>query len=174
MSGIPPAYLRAITPLIETARGFLEEGQSLAPFAFVGNLSAGSLVPVMLKTGSTGDKESSAASVKHYAAACQADFVFVVMEAWSLRPDQLHRYREIVERYGSIGDSPYATDVVSFSLETRQGIWIAQVPIAPREDPAEGRTFDPPRFRHFSQTLGQFADLLPAKRETVRPHWTLH
>jgi hypothetical protein len=45
-----------------------------------------------------------------------ADFIFMIMEAWSLRKDKLHHREEIMERYGSIGASPYKIDIVSFSL----------------------------------------------------------
>ena len=37
-----------------------------------------------------------------------------------------------MERYGSIGASPYKIDIVSFSLETRHGIWMAQALIKPK------------------------------------------
>jgi len=174
MSSIPAAYLRIVEPLIETARGFLEEGESLVPFAFVGNLTAQTTVPVMLKAGSEREKDDSAAMVKQVAAACEADFVFVVMEAWSLRPDQVHRYQELLERYGSIGASPYAVDVATFTLETRHGIWVAQVPIEPKGDSKGKRTFESPSFQLFTQTQGRFVDLLPATDGAKEPRGTLH
>lgn len=36
---IPTSYREIIEPLIAKARGFLEAGESLSPFAFVGNFS---------------------------------------------------------------------------------------------------------------------------------------
>lgn len=45
MSALPEAYLAIVRPLIATARGFLEAGESLVPVAFVGNFASGQAVP---------------------------------------------------------------------------------------------------------------------------------
>ena len=102
-------------------------------------------------------------SIKRAAALLDADFVFVIMEAWSLRPDKLRRYDEIIDKYGSIGNSPYAIDVVSLALETRHGIWVAQLPIRPKGHSKKKRTFGAPEFRLYTEARGRFVDLLPAK-----------
>ncbi len=99
----------------------------------------------------------------------EADFVFVVMEAWSLRPDKLHRYNEILDKYGSIGNSPYAIDVVTLSLETRHGTWLAQMPIKPKGHSKKKRTFGQPEFRFFTEAKGRFVDLLPTKDNQPHP-----
>ncbi len=161
---IPPqAYLDIITPLIGSARGFLESGETLVPAAFVGNLTTQQTLPVMFNSGSDEIKDESAATIKRVATMIEADFVFVVMEAWSLRPDKLHRVDEILDKYGSIGNSPYAIDVVSMTLETRHGIWVAQMPIKPMGHSKKKRTFGPPEFRFFTEAKGRFVDLLPTK-----------
>ena len=163
ISNPPQAYLDIILPLIGSARSFLENGESLVPAAFAGNLTTQKTMPVMMKAGSDESKDKSAATIKHAAALIEADFVFVVMEAWSLRPDKLHRYEEIIDKYGSIGNSPYAIDVVSMSLETRHGVWVAQLPIKPKGHSKKKRTFGSPEFRFFTEAKGRFVDLLPAK-----------
>jgi hypothetical protein len=173
MSAIPTAYLDIVTPLIATAREMMEDGQTLAPFAFIGNLSRRETVPVTLDTDSDEAKDAAAALIRDLAEQQQADFVFVLMEAWSLPPERFDQLDEILERYGSIGGSPYRVDIISFSLETRHGIWVAQVPITRREPPAEGRTFAEPRFQHFTEAEGRFATLLPAK-DGDGPPPTLH
>jgi len=68
---------------------------------------------------------------------------------------------EIIERYGSIGESPYRLDIVSFSLETHWGIWMAQAPI--EEGEGGSRTFAEPDFRRYPQAEGRFVGLLPIK-----------
>ena len=52
MSALPEAYLKLVLPLIDKARGFLEYGESLQPFAFVG--MAGAAIQAEAET--TGDE----------------------------------------------------------------------------------------------------------------------
>ena len=174
MNAIPSSYLNLINPLIEAARGFVQSGETLAPFAFVGNLSGGGTFPVMLATGSDSEKDDSARAVKQLAELHQADFVFTLMEAWSLPPEHIARFEEIIEQFGSIGESPYRLDVVSLSLETRHGLWVAQVPIEPLAETDKKRTFGEPRFQHFTAAEGRFTDLLPVKDDGIGPTDRLH
>ncbi len=75
----------------------------------------------------------------------------------------LHLTEKIYEKYGSIGASPYAVDIVSMTLETRHGVWVAEVPIKPKGISKKRRTFSAPEFRHFKEMAGRFSHLLPAK-----------
>ncbi len=163
ISNPPEAYMTIITPLIASARGFLENGEKLAPVAFVGNLTTQQIIPVILDPTSDDNKEKSAVVVKRTAAMLEADFVFMVMEAWSLRPDKLNKFNAIMEKYGSIGNSPYAIDVVMLSLETRYGVWVTRLPIKPKGYSKKKRTFGQPAFQLFTETRGRFVDLLPLK-----------
>ncbi len=174
MSAIPDAYLKIIEPLIATARGFLENGEKLAPMAFVGSFTAGSAIPVMLEAGSDAAKDKSALGIKLAAEHTDADFIFMLMEAWSLRKDKMHLMEKIYEKYGSIGASPYAVDIVSMTLETRHGVWFAEVPIKPKGISKKRRTFSAPEFRHFKEAAGRFSHLLPAKNADESAPMTLH
>lgn len=97
----------------------------------------------------------------------------MVMEAWSPRKDKLRQRDEILDRYGSIGASPCAVDIVSLTLETH-GIWVAEVPIKPKPPSKKKRTFGEPEFRHFTEAQGRFVDLLPNKDGEPEPPATLH
>lgn len=163
MTTMPESYWKIISPLIAKAKGFLENGEKLAPVAFVGSFSADSTIPVLLKSSSSEAKDSSALAVKMAAETLNADFVFLLMEAWSLRKDKLSRRDAIMDEYGSIGASPYAVDVVSMALETRYGIWMAEVPIKPEGISKKKRTIATPEFRHFTEFEGRFVNLLPVK-----------
>ena len=118
MSAIPTAYRTLIDPLIEVARGILESGEQLVPVAFIGNLTTHQTFPVMMDAASAEAKDHSAELVRHLAAIHEADFVFIIMDAWGLPRDKMHKFEQIIERYGSIGASPYRIDIVSFALET--------------------------------------------------------
>ena len=163
MSAIPENYWKVISPLIATAKGFLENGETLAPIAFVGSFSSGSTTPVLLKSSSIKAKDDSALAIKIVAETLEADFVFLLMEAWSLRKDKLKQMDAILDKYGSIGASPYAVDVVSMALETRHGVWMAEVPIKPKGNSKKKRTIGVPEFRHFTEYEGRFVNLLPIK-----------
>ena len=165
MSEMPKAYWETIAPLIERARGFLEDGQSLEPIAFVGSFEKKTMTFVLLNTGDGDVKDASAEQVRRTAHRDDADFVFTIMEAWGLPPEKVAKYQAILDRYGSIAASPYAVDVVSFALETRHGSWVAQVPVKPKGIFKRKKAFDAPPFRFFSETAGRFASLLPQKAE---------
>ena len=115
MIPIPERYSKIIEPLIETARGFLENGEELVPFAFVGNFEVGTTIPVRLQADSEEAKDQSARAIKSIAEQHHADFVFTIMEAWSLRSDKLRMVDEIYGRYGSIGEAPdsYKIEIVA-------------------------------------------------------------
>ncbi|MBK1718457.1 hypothetical protein [Thiocystis violacea] len=171
MNPIPSTYLEIISPLIDQARRIMEQGESLVPFAFVGNLTREEILPVMLHTETDKDKDASAALIREIAREIEADFIFVITEAWSLPSEQAPRYAEIIAEYGSIGDSPHRVDIVSFTLETDHGIWAAQIPIGPTGHSPSGRTFTPPRFQYVSDIGGRLTSLLPDRNPTPR---TLH
>lgn len=174
MTAIPAAYLSIVNPLIGVARGIVEGGDSLQPFAFVGNLTTKETIPLLLSTGSDQAKDHSADLVRKVAQGIEADFVLVIMDAWGLPPNKAARFEEIIERYGSIGASPYRIDVVSFALETRYGIWVAQVPVQPKGSSKRKRTFGTPQFQHYTEARGRFGALLPIKDPTGEPPAVLH
>jgi hypothetical protein len=174
MSTIPNAYRTIIDPLIGVARNIVEQGEHLVPVAFVGNLTNGQTHQLLMSAASEKAKDDSADLVRHLAEVHEADFVFVIMDAWGLPQDKLRRYEEIIERYGSIGASPYRIDLVTFSLETRHGLWVAQVAVKPKGVSKKRRTFGVPEFRHFTEAKGRFVDLLPVKDPGATASGVLH
>ena len=170
MSAIPETYWKIVAPLIATARGFLEKGEALAPIAFVGSFTSDICVPVLLQASSNESKDKSASAIKRAADSMNADFIFVLMEAWSLRKDKVLQMDAILNKYGSIGASPYAVDVVSMSLETRHGVWMAEVLIKPKGISKKKRTIGTPEFRHFTEAGGRFVNLLPVKDGAATLH----
>ena len=174
MSTIPQAYLDTLNPLVATARKFMEDGQSLHPIAFVGNFTTGLILPVLFDSSSDEAKDLSSMGIRQTAQELDADFVAVIMEAWSLPEDKARNYKAIIERYGSIGASPYRVDVVTVTVETRHGLWLAQMPIKPKGVSKKRRTFDEPKFRLFTGAEGRFAGLLPVKDDAMPVAGGLH
>ncbi|SDY33129.1 hypothetical protein SAMN05421644_15012 [Allochromatium warmingii] len=142
MSTIPNAYCEIIDPLIQIARGFVEAGESLASVAFVGNLSSGQNLAVPIDTSTPETKNRSAALIRQIADEYEADFVFTMMEAWTLPPRLAPRFQDIIDRYGSIGASPHRVDSVAFTLETHHGIWLAQRELKPKGHSKRRKTFE--------------------------------
>ena len=122
---IPEPYRKHIDPLIAHARDLLEKGDTLAALAFVGNLSKNEVIPVVIDDRTEEAKDQSAHAISMTATVMEADFIFMLREAWKLPQKYMPRHAEILEEYGSIGASPYAQDVAAFSLETTHGTWIA-------------------------------------------------
>lgn len=64
--------------------------------------------------------------------------------------------------------------MVSLSLETRHGVWVAQVPIKPKGISKKKRTIGVPEFGHYTEVQGRFTDLLPVKEGEGGAGDTLH
>jgi hypothetical protein len=167
---LPQAYLDMVMPLVDSARGFLENGEALQPFAFVGNHATRQVIPILIDTATDQSKDRSVQFIKAAAEQTQADFVFTVMEAWGLPRDKMPRFQEILVKYGSVGASPYRIDTASFALETRYGIWIAQATIKPKGHSKKKRTFGPVTFVHADGVEGRFTGLLGDRAETHPLH----
>jgi hypothetical protein len=174
MTAIPAAYRTLIDPLIGVAREIAERGEQLVPMAFVGNLTTGQTYQVVLDASSEQAKDNSADLIRHLATIHAADFVFVIMDAWGLPQNKMHRHQEILDRYGSIGASPYRVDLATFSLETRHGLWMAQALFKPKGVSKKRRTFVEPQFQHCTEAAGRFVDLLPVKDADATGAGVLH
>ena len=160
---LPESYQEVIAPFIAKARGFLESGEKLSTIAFVGNFSTNEMVPVIIDTANESSKDNGSLAIRLNAEAINADFVLIVMEAWGLMKKHLGRHKEILEEFGSVGQSPYREDVVSFSLETTNGIWHGMAPIRPKPPSKKRRTFGQINFIFADGVEGRFAGLLPRK-----------
>lgn len=106
----------------------------------------------------------------------QADFIFLIMEAYSLRADKVPRFEAILDEYGSLANCPesWRIDVVSFSLETRHGVWTALTPIKPKGISKKKRTIGAPEFKLFTEVQGRFTDLLSARDSQDGAQGQLH
>lgn len=163
MPQLPAIYPPIIEPLIGVARKIVESGEPLASQAILGNLDTRQLRILPFLTGSSEDKDRSAESIRALALAIEADFVFLIMDAWGLPPHLVPRFEEILRAYGSIGASPHRVDIVSFTLETHHGIWVAQAPVIAKRQGGKTRTFGAPSFEHQTEVEGRFMGLLPQK-----------
>jgi hypothetical protein len=173
ISSPPKTYIDIIGPLINKARDFLEAGEKLQAIAFVGNLVTNQIIPVLIQQESGEDKDKSARAIQSAAMVLEADFVFTIMEAWSLRADKVPQMDAIMDKYGSIGASPYAVDVCSLLLETKRGVWVAQPLIKPKGISKKKRTIGVVEFRFYTEVKGRFTHLLPVK-EGDEPPTILH
>jgi hypothetical protein len=165
----PQAYMDIIGSLIDKARDFLEVGEKLQALAFVGNLTRKQVIPVMIQSGSIKDKDHSARGIQSAALALDADFVFTITEAWSLRSDKIRQMNAILDKYGSIGASPYAIDVCMLTLETRRGVWVAQPQIKPKGVSKKKRTIGVVEFRYYMDVKGRLSHLLSRKDDDEMP-----
>ena len=168
---LPDRYTELTRPLIEKAGELLESGESLSPLAFVGNFETGQIIPVVINTTDEASKDSSASAIRLAAASIEADYVFTIMEGWGLPKDRLHRHQEVIDRYGSVGASPWRIDTANFMLESRHGTWAAQVPLKFKAPSKKRRQFAAPVVLQFMDGAeGRFPGLLPHKE----PSGTLH
>lgn len=159
----PAAYMEAVDKLIQQAKKLLEAGERLQGFAFVGNIATKQIMPVMIHAGSEDAKDQSVVEVRRAAMVLDADYIFSIMEVWSLRADKVPHMDSIIDKYGSISASPFAVDTCSFLLETRRGVWVSQPVIKPKGISKKKRTIGEVVFQFFTETEGRFSKLLPMK-----------
>lgn len=161
---IPDIYRHNVEGLVAQARILVERGEPLAARAFIAHTGRGEIVPLRLDDSSDESKVRSAHAIQLRAALLGADFIFILREAWRLPEKYLPRYDEIIEKYGSIGASPHAEDLVTFSLETPHGVWMAMPTLRPKPPSKTRRTFGPVTFRHIPDVHGRFVGLLPTAK----------
>lgn len=61
---LPDRYTELILPLIEKAKGFLADGETLSPIAFVGSFESGQVIPIMIDTSNEEAKDNSAQAIR--------------------------------------------------------------------------------------------------------------
>ena len=160
-----PAHGRKfIERLIAVARGHIEDGHSLVPFAFVANLASDRGTPVQIDTRDDAAKERTASAIEKEAAELDADCIFTIMQVWGLPRHMRAQYDEMVERYGSITNCPHRVDAVNFILETHHGVWAGQAPVEPHGSDGKKRTFGEVMLQHLAGGEGRFGKLLPARK----------
>lgn len=71
------------------------------------------------------------------------------------------RYQEILDKYGSVGASPYKIDTAAFILETRYGVWGCQAPLKPKGYSKKKRTFGSVELLFMDGVEGRFVGLIP-------------
>lgn len=148
---------------MDQARKLVEQGEPLASIAFIGNIETEQVYSVLLDDGSDQGKDASTKAIGMTAEMLDADFIFQIREAWELPPEHVSKYERIIDKYGSIGDSPYAVDVAAFTLETTHGVWIAMMPFKAKPPSKKRRTFGPVLLEHAPHVEGRFVGLLPQK-----------
>lgn len=158
---LPTPYLQVVEHVAQTAKGFLEDGKVLSPLIFVGNFESNSFMPVLIDTSSEETKSQSAAQARHLATLINADYSLTVTEAWGLMGSQAKNYEKIIKKYGSIGNSPYREDIVSFFLETKFGVWQAICPVKPLGLSKKKRTISTPELRKIEGFSGTLTQILP-------------
>ncbi|MBK8115019.1 MAG: hypothetical protein IPK44_10975 [Candidatus Accumulibacter sp.] len=161
---LPQQYLDAVSPFFRTALDTLKKGERLHPAAFLGSFSTGQTIPIVFSGNSDDEKDGWAYHIKQLAAIYAADYICVLMESWSLPQKHAHLYKDILHKYGSVGASPYAQDVISISIETPTSIWMSQRPIRLLPPSKKRRAFDLPAagdFQRYTEAAGRFSGLLP-------------
>jgi hypothetical protein len=167
--GLPESYLTAIKPLVQSALKLLEEGAQLQPFAFVGNFTTRQVLGIEVDTFSESTKDAACNAIRVAALAVEADFIFLIMESWALKSDKAANYEAIIEKYGSIGASPYRQDVLCLTLETRYGTWMGMPSIMAKGLSKKKRTIPDVELSRTDSMAGRFYHLLPTKDEPAPP-----
>lgn len=144
-----PVKLEAVlSNLMSTAYKMLAEGQELSPVAFVGSLLKNELNALMLNMPDQAGKELSVDQIRDFCAEEQADFVILFTEGWALPAALTEEYDDILEKYGSIANSPYRLDTFVVSVETPAARWTGFAVLKPSKS-GKGREPSAPLEMHY-------------------------
>lgn len=159
---LPREFAGIVASVIETAEGFLRSGQEVEAVAFVGSSSERNVVPMAMDMGSDRAKDKSSESIRMAAQALGADFVLFVAESWASRVTDKGKAAELLAKYGSVSALPdkHKMEVVLFSLETRDGLWMAMPEIVPLGHSKKKRTMKAVSFVKADESRGRFVNLL--------------
>ncbi len=157
-----PAHLAGfVGHCVGVARTILEDRHQLSPMAFIGQSANGGCV--ILPFGHLENTKAATMAIRIAAELGHADYVLVVMEAYTLEGNDAAEMRAIMQRYGSLSKAPQAIEVVTFLLETSGGTWAAVAKQQTRE--GGSKTFGDVAFEMTTRIEGRFSGLLPAPAE---------
>ena len=86
----------------------------------------------------------------------------------------MHRLQQVLDEFSPIGVPRHRIDIVSPALDTRHGLWVAQMPMEPKGVSKKRKTFGEPTSQRFTEAAGRFVDLLPVKDEDAPAAGGLH
>lgn len=172
MSNLPERYCPLIAKVTAKVRTMLESGLEFPPTAFIGSLAPGELVRVLVDMSEDEKRDDFASAIRLKAKEVKAEFVFLAMEAFAFRPSTGNsEARSDIHHDASIAPPLPAIDIVSMSLETRHGNWMARVPINPKGTSKTKRTIGKPDFKEMIEMTGRLSNFLPANEEAAAlPH----
>lgn len=160
----PPANLDwLIGGLVDQVRQNLERDGHLAPVVFVIRTDKREIDVVSGSMGSTKEKDYIAEAVRQRARRMQADAICLVTEAWSLPPEDAPHAQKICEQYGSLSSYPGRIEIVAISIETTDGVWMAQAPITRTQGKP---SIELPTWYKAEASSGRFMHLLPVIHAT--------
>ncbi|WP_019025428.1 MULTISPECIES: hypothetical protein [unclassified Thioalkalivibrio] len=165
-----PSHIRPLVEsLIAHAREISESGKELMTIAVVGRLDPNEVRLLSVDQSDPDRRDRSLAEIRATAATLDADFVLLISESWTLEGKHAERAQEIIEEYGSIGNSPYKKEVATFSLETHDGNWLGVAPLVPKGYSKRKKTFRDPKFTYAPPAKGGKTELVGALTGLLPP-----
>ena len=159
---IPQIYQEFADFFIGQAKVELGKTGGVAPFILVGNATTKKIFGVSPSMSNNQEKDLCSLQVRGIAEQENADFVFSILDSWVLQDKYAPRADEIMEEYGSIGQSPYKQSALVFSLETVHSIWFAICPITELKKGSRKAFIGEVKFQLMDSAQGRFAGFLQA------------
>ncbi|VTU42054.1 MULTISPECIES: hypothetical protein [unclassified Variovorax] len=168
MKPLPPELADLVDGIIKKVRIDVEAGNAPQAFAIVGSTLSREVFEVPLPTDEDQAKTQAAEHIRRVASLMSADFVVLVVNSWGLPKRKLKYFDAIMDKYGSVGNSPYRVSQMAFTVETNEGVWLGTAPLVKNPRKVRGDTFGAVTFFSgtTSDTAGVFSSLLPQVRAT--------
>lgn len=108
---------------IELARIYLAEGKELSHMFILINLAKREVKSIVALYNDDLQKDVVSQNIRDEVKRFNADAIISAVEGWSLEPKDTLNYQAIIQKYGSISNYPDKIEVVSFFVETGDGVW---------------------------------------------------
>jgi len=124
--------------LIEKGVEIFENGR-LIPIIFIFNSKSKRVGAAFMDFKNQREKEGMVNKVKELVKELKADATLFICESWALQLEgkEGEEFAKNREKYGQVKDHPKAFDCIMFSLESRQGTWMANTRVLEDERTTE-------------------------------------
>ena len=169
VSALPEQHRAWVADVVAQVAVFLRDGEEVTPIAFVRTI-ANTLDLVATHFNSTEDKDAFAHFLRSKYYGGRAEALLFVSESWALKTDKLAEHDAIIEKYGSIGQSPFAVDSVMFTLETASLAYWCVPRILPWPPSKKRRRIESPVKFRVAGSAGRFSHLLSDAEDKQTKH----
>lgn len=165
MGDLPEQYHKIVSEIITGMRKIMADGEQVYSIMFLGKFGF-PLFPLPMNTENNTSKDQSAIVASAFAKAIEAEYAIMISEGYTLPAKMpMEEQFAMLKKYGSVEECPCREEIVFMTLETLNGVYLAQQPILNLE--SEARGFKDFEFKLTDAIEGRFTNFLSPSSKTM-------